>query len=62
VKTWDYAALEGTGALTAGWNKLSLSASEITDLPTFMAFTRQLNVYEKFEGGTRLLGSIPVNY
>jgi len=62
VKTWDYTALEGTGALLAGRDKLSLTTSEVADLVTFLSYTRQLNVYEKFEGGTRLLGSIAVNF
>ncbi len=65
VKTWDYAALEGTGALITGRNKLTVSGSDFAnsaDLVTFLSYARQLNVYEKFEGGTRLLGSIAVSF
>jgi hypothetical protein len=59
VKTWD-TILDGVGAWTTGKNKLSFTNAEIPDLQSFIN-SRQLNVYEKFEGGTRLLGSIAVS-
>jgi hypothetical protein len=59
IKTWDK-TLEGTDAWTTGAHKLSIIYSDIPDLTAFIS-SRQLNVYEKFEGGTRLLGSIPVS-
>jgi hypothetical protein len=61
VKTWDE-ALEGTTAWVTGKNKLSILPSEINDITTFSAFSKQLNVYEKFEGGTRLIGTVSVTF
>lgn len=60
VKTWD-TLLEGAGAWTTGKNKLSFLSSDIPDLQSFIN-SRQLNLYEKFEGGTRLLGSISIDF
>jgi hypothetical protein len=60
VKTWD-TQLEGVGAWTTGKNKLSFASSDIPNLDSFIS-SRQLNLYEKFEGGTRLLGSISVGF
>jgi hypothetical protein len=61
VKTWT-SALDGTDAMLTGVNKLSFTYADIPDLATFIAYARQLNVYEKFEGGTRLLGSVNVTF
>lgn len=58
IKTWD-AILDGTDAWVTGENKLSFTNTDIPDLQSFLNL-RQLNVYEKFEGGTRLLGTIAV--
>jgi hypothetical protein len=60
IKTWS-SGLEGTDALKTGVNKLSFTNADIPDLATFISYARQINVYEKFEGGTRLLGSVSVN-
>ncbi|QGQ96729.1 hypothetical protein EHS13_18510 [Paenibacillus psychroresistens] len=60
IKTWD-TPLVGGGAWTTGSNKLSFANSEIPDLQSFIN-SRQLNVYEKFEGGTRLLGTIAIDW
>lgn len=43
-------------------HKLSFANSDIKDLQTFVSLPKQLKVYEKFEGGTRLLGSLSVSY
>jgi hypothetical protein len=59
IKTWD-TAFDVAGAWTTGSNKLTFANSDIPDLQSFINF-RQLNVYEKFEGGTRLLGTLPVS-
>jgi hypothetical protein len=61
MKTWS-TTLDGTDAMKTGVNKLSFANADIPDLATFISFARQLNVYEKFEGGTRLLGSVSVNF
>jgi hypothetical protein len=61
VKTWS-SELDGTNALKTGANKLSFTYADIPDLATFISYSRQLNVYEKFEDGTRLLGSVSVTF
>ncbi|MEX2461324.1 MAG: hypothetical protein WD469_08520 [Paenibacillaceae bacterium] len=60
VKTWE-TLLDGVDAWTTGKNKLSFLETDIPDLQSFIN-SRQLNVYEKFEGGTRLLGSITPSF
>jgi hypothetical protein len=59
VKTWN-TILDGVGAWITGKNKLSFANADIPDQQSFLN-SRQLNVYEKFEGGTRLLGSIAIS-
>jgi hypothetical protein len=61
VKTWEE-TLEGADAWTTGKNKLTFAMTDIPDQVSFMTYTKTLNVYEKFEGGTRLLGSTAVSY
>ncbi|MDB5054763.1 MAG: hypothetical protein JWM44_2813 [Bacilli bacterium] len=58
VKTWGDIPLDGAGAWTTGANKLTLSNTDIQDLTTFLSFNRQLKVYDKFEGGMKLLGTM----
>ena len=57
VKTWN-TALDGSGASSLTSNKLTILPSEMSDLDAFTNFVRKINFYEKFEGGTRLLGSL----
>lgn len=61
-KTWNYNELEGTGALVNGQQTLSLLNSDIVDPSTFVGAAKQLNVYEQFAGGTRLLGTFTIHF
>lgn len=61
IKTWDN-ALEGASAWTTGKQKLSFAFSDVANQNTFVGHSQLLNVYEKFEGGTRLLGSLSVSF
>lgn len=58
VESWDI-PLEGTGALKNGKNTVSLDPTKVKDLIYLLSYSK-LNVYEKFEGGTRLLGTMTV--
>lgn len=61
IKIWD-SQLEGTDAWSTGKQKLSFAYSDIADENTFASYSKQLNIYEKFEGGTRLLGSLSFSF
>ncbi|QGQ97185.1 hypothetical protein EHS13_21005 [Paenibacillus psychroresistens] len=61
VKSWEE-ALEGTAAWVTGKQTLTFTYSDVTDPLTFAQSPKHLKVYEKFEGGTRLLGSISTDF
>ncbi|WJH34111.1 hypothetical protein N6H14_29910 [Paenibacillus sp. CC-CFT747] len=58
VKTWE-SPLEGAGALANGSSKLSLDTAAVLDIMALLN-SAQMNVYEKFEGASRLLGTMKV--
>jgi len=68
VKSWEYALEKpqaaGTGALTAlesgKTNKMSIALNAVPDLAALINGPK-LAVYEKFEGGTRLIGKISLS-